>query len=349
MGPITAIGAAAGSLEVAEIAIRLTQILTQTFWTWRNAPDELLALHNSAVFLGVLLRRVKETCLTIQECATASNKPKISLEIQKASEHQLGLAIACLEQLTGLSERLSVGGKAVQRTRWVRLRSTVVEETRRIREVHRDIDSILASYVAGSMPRTHRDVSLVLAGVQNLESPSVSGRRPSFASTSDTAAEAAPKHPPTEADPETSRPRSFPTKPPKTPSPSEPDMAEALARSHVLASAIEPPGAPVSKRSTRLASLSGDSSPAIRVPFPASASSASLFHISAYKSAMGGPTIGLLLRRRVVNRAGSVFYNVSLGNLPLLQERLEREPASVDDAYYVGGGTALELAVNRGL
>ena len=148
MDPITAVGAAAGSLKVAEIAIRLTQIVTQTFRTWRNAPDELLALHNSIVFLGVLLGRVKETCLTIQESATDSKKPEINPEVQKALEHQLGLATACLERLTGLSERLSVGGKAVQRARWVRLRSTVVEETRRIREIHRDIDSVLTSYVA---------------------------------------------------------------------------------------------------------------------------------------------------------------------------------------------------------
>lgn len=71
-------------------------------------------------------------------------------------------------------------------------------------------------------------------------------------------------------------------------------------------------------------------------------------YMSMYKTAMGGPTFGLVLRRRVQNTTGSTLYVSLLSNMTLLQECLERDPSSVTDAFYMDGVSALESAVSYG-
>jgi hypothetical protein len=176
MDPISAVGAAGASVKVAEVGIRLAQSLTQTIRTWKSAPDEILALHNSVAFLSLLLERVRQACVAMGDSVASapasapgsgsgsgsgphSTTPDHASDDKRIPdqspnfhdgllEYQLRLATESLEKLIEFSARLSVGNKAVQRARWVRLKSGVVEETKRIREIHGDIDRVLASYVA---------------------------------------------------------------------------------------------------------------------------------------------------------------------------------------------------------
>ena len=174
MDPISAVGAAGASVKVAEVGIRLAQSLTQTIRTWKSAPDEILALHNSVAFLSLLLERVRQACVAMGDYfasapasvtgsgtesgsySTTTDHSSNDKRIPDRSpnfrdgllEYQLRLATESLEKLIEFSARLSVGNKAVQRARWVRLKSGVVEETKRIRGIHGDIDRVLASYVA---------------------------------------------------------------------------------------------------------------------------------------------------------------------------------------------------------
>jgi ankyrin repeat protein len=68
-------------------------------------------------------------------------------------------------------------------------------------------------------------------------------------------------------------------------------------------------------------------------------------HAAVSKKATGGPTFGLILRRRVEAQMGSTHFSVQSGNYGLLRESLERDRESVNDVFFVDGSTALFVAV----
>lgn len=148
MDPVTALGVAGATVNLLDGGLNLSKALMKSIRAWRHAPDEILEMNNRVAFLNVALERVKDTCWDMQE----GSQPNSSLETILLLEHQLGQAASSLEKLTGYAAQLSRGSKTIQRTRWIRLKSAVVEETRRIRDVQSNIDNVLVSYVACVAP-----------------------------------------------------------------------------------------------------------------------------------------------------------------------------------------------------
>jgi hypothetical protein len=144
MDPFTVVGTLGATVNILEGSVRLSHGLMKTIRTWKNAPDEILTLNNTIAVLSVLLERVKETCLIMQQSDHDSGTSKF----HDALDYQLRASELSLTKLGGYAEQLVVDRKAIQRARWIKLRSAVKDETRRIQEVHYTIDSILTSYIA---------------------------------------------------------------------------------------------------------------------------------------------------------------------------------------------------------
>ena len=144
MDPITALGVAAGTVNLLDGGLNLSKALMKSIRTWKNAPDEILELNNRVAFLSVALERVRGAYWSMKE----PNQPNPSVDAVLLLEHQLGQAATSLEKLDGYLAQLASGSRTFQRTRWIRLKSSVVDETRRIREIQSNIDNVLVSYVA---------------------------------------------------------------------------------------------------------------------------------------------------------------------------------------------------------
>jgi len=144
MDPFTVVGTLGATVNILEASVRLSHGLMRTIQTWKNAPDEILVLNNTIAVFSVLLERVKETCLIMEQ----SDHDSGTARFHAVLDYQLRASESSLTKLSDYAEQLVVGRKAVQRTRWIKLRSAVKEDTRRLREMHSTIDSILTSYIA---------------------------------------------------------------------------------------------------------------------------------------------------------------------------------------------------------
>ncbi|KAK4443259.1 ankyrin repeat-containing domain protein [Podospora aff. communis PSN243] len=337
MDPITALGVASATVNLLDGGLNLSKALMKSIRAWRNAPDEILELNNRVAFLSVALERIRDTYGSMKE----PGQPNPNYDAVFLLEHQLAQAATSLEKLSGYVVQLSSGSRTMQRTRWIRLKSAVVDETRRIREVQGNIDNVLVTYVAY--------VS------RQFENPG--GEADSKQGYGDAHSPKYPplwKHPPREPVAITARYSRAGC------------FKGCLCQCHRSSSArtrfhaTSPLGGLLGGISVGYSGYGtraqcdmigcwhrGRSHVEVTYIFPSWLVCYTLY-MSMYKTAMGRPTFGLVLRRRVKNKTGTTLYVSLLSNMPLLKECLERDPASVTDAFYVDGVSALESAVAYG-
>lgn len=148
MEPLAVIGGFSATVHLLDTVVQLSQALMTAIWSWRDAPDEILALNNSIASLSVVLGRAKDVHLSILE-----EKGTTALyDFSDSLDNQLRAAVSSLQRLTEYSAQVSAPrdtfDRARQRARWVRMKSDIAIETRRIQEARENVNNVLASYTA---------------------------------------------------------------------------------------------------------------------------------------------------------------------------------------------------------
>ena len=133
-------GIAAAAIGILNTGAKASVRLRQTFKTWINAPEELLALHNEVEDLRVVINQISIAGTAVEAVSQQD------ATFTKALREQIDKAGVYLESLELLLDDISKIKKYKKRYRWVRQEGKVELRKGQFRNVRERIQALLVAH-----------------------------------------------------------------------------------------------------------------------------------------------------------------------------------------------------------
>jgi hypothetical protein len=141
--PLTVFGVISSALSVLDISCRLGKRIGGTVQTLKNAPEEIIGLHNEVADLTLVINHVHSTCQTVKNLNLDNKK---NIQFLADLSRQLHNAGENLADLDDIFNKLSEAQGFKKRYQWLKQEAVVAKKKEHLRGIRLKVHDILLSY-----------------------------------------------------------------------------------------------------------------------------------------------------------------------------------------------------------